>query len=183
MGINQKCSLPTLARRLLTGLLLICSPLVIAQTSVVTRSDHVGKQNKSYRHIGNIERSGFSSESATLPVDTCAIVDHIEQVSMTNDINNSMDTRITGTIALSAGRHADKAFYTDVDIPANQGYRPPQRNIDKTDYFRIYLATFDGNLHIVTQAVPPRFMPGDTVLLQNSGFLEAADCKHKPASR
>ncbi|SCZ86343.1 hypothetical protein NSMM_520013 [Nitrosomonas mobilis] len=183
MSMNQKCGLQALARRLLAGLLAICSPVVIAQTSVVTRSDNIGERNKSYRNIGNIELSSFSSEPATLPVDTCAIVDHIEQINMANEINSSTDTRIMGTIAQSAGRNADKVFYANVDVPAGQGYHPPQRNIEKTDHFRIYLATFDGNLHIVTQPASPRFMPGDTVLLRDSGLLEATDCTHKPVSR
>lgn len=184
MRVAQKCSLPALVCWLMPGLLTICSLAVVAQPSAMIRSDHIGKQNKSYRNIGNTEFSGFFSESMTLPADTCAIVDHIEQIGLTNETNSSTDARIKGAIALSAGRKADKAFYANVDIPASQGYHPPQRNIAKTEYFRIYLATHSGNLHVVTQSFPPRFVPGNTVLLRNSGLLEIAeDCMHKPEPR
>jgi len=183
MSADQKCGLQALDRWLLAGLLTICLPPVVAQSSVVTRSDHIGEQSKSYRDIGNTESANFFSESMMLPVDTCAIVDHIEHISMTNEVDSSTDTRIMGTIAQSAGRNANKAFYTNVDIPASQGYRPPQRNIAKADHFRIYLTTPDGASHVVTWLAPPRFMPGDIVLLQDSGSLEAADCMHKSESR
>ncbi len=183
MGADQKCGLKSLVRWLLTTLVTISSPMVTAQSTVVTRSDHIGEQNKSYHNIGNAELSGSLSKFMTLPVDTCAIVDHIERISITNEVNSNPGARIMGTIAQPTGRHTNKAFYTSVDIPANQGYYPPQRNIAKTDQFRISLTTLDGDLHIVTQPTSPRFMPGDTVLFRNSGMLEIADCARQPVSR
>lgn len=183
MSADQKYGLKSLARWLLTTLVTISSPMVTAQSAVVTRSDHLGEQNKSYRNIGNAGLSDPLSRFMTLPVDTCAIVDHIERISITNEVNSNPDARIMGTIVQPTGRHANKAFYTSVDIPANQGYYPPQRNIAKTDHFRISLTTLDGNLHIVTQPTSPRFMPGDTVLFRNSGTLETADCARQPSSK
>jgi len=182
MRITHNTNLQILVYWLMPGLLTICSLAVVAQPSVVTRSDdYIGKQSKSYRNIGNIGFSSFFPEPMTLPVGTCAIVDHIERINMTNEISNGTNARIMGTIALPAGRNTDKAFYADVDIPASQGYQPPQRNIPQKNYFRIYLVTLDDNLHVVTQSTPPRFMSGDAVMLQNSGLLETADCINKPA--
>lgn len=183
MSIHRKSAVQMMACRFLAGLLTICSPVMAAQTSIVTRSDHIGVQNESYRNIGNVERPVFSSVPTTLPIDTCAIVDHIEQIGMIDEANNFMNARIRGMIALPAGQHTNRAFYTSIDIPANQGYRPPQRNIAQTGHFRIYLSTAEGNSHVVTQSILPRFLPGDFVLLQNSGVLEMADCMHKAKSK
>ncbi len=183
MSTNQACNLQTLGYWLSVILLTVSTSALVAQSSVITRSDQIGEQNKSYRKTDSTESTRFFNDSMTLPINTCAIVDRIEQIGITNEINSHPDTRIRGTIALPAGKDNNKAFYTNIDIAANQGYRPPQRNIAKAEYFRIYLYTRDSDLHVVTQSIPPQFVPGDTVLLQKSGLLEVADCMRKPAPR
>ncbi|MDT8364439.1 MAG: hypothetical protein RQ714_07300 [Nitrosomonas sp.] len=180
MNADRRCGVQALIRRLLAALLLAaCSPALVAQLSIVTRSDQTGERNKPYRKTGSAESAAPFSEPITLPVNTCAMVEHIERIGMFNEIDGGADARIAGTIALPAGQSDNKTFYANVDIPANQGYRPPQRNIAGMDYFRIYLTTHDGGSHIITQPAPPEFMAGDTVVLKDSNLLEAANCMSK----
>lgn len=179
MNAHKVHGLQTLSCWLSVVLLTVGTPALVAQSAVVTRSDQIGEQNQSTRSISSIETTRSVAEPMMLPVHTCAVIDHIEQIGFTNEIDSHPDTRIAGTIALPAGQGNQQTFYANVDIAANQGYRPPQRNIAKAEYFRIYLITRDGDLRVFTQSDPPPFVPGDTVLHQNSGFLEVADCMNE----
>lgn len=138
-----------------------------------------GKENRlkqpPYRHIRSTDVSRTLVYPALLPVNRCGVVERIDLVVSNSANNGYANTMIMGAIAIPAGRHGAK-FFTEIAAPGNSGYTPPQRNIAESVHYQISLMTNGGNRYVITQQIPPRFGPGETVRLNRDNFLERSDC-------
>jgi hypothetical protein len=136
-----------------------------------------------YRRIGNADIAATLAYPSLLPSIHCGVVNHIDFTVQPHYAGN-MNTFIPGVVAIPFGRHGEKSFFTDVGAIGDSGYYPVERNIPEAALFRISLITDDGHYYVVTQRYLPRFQTGDTVRLNDAGFLERADCPmHDPNRR
>lgn len=128
-----------------------------------------------YRSTRSTDVSRPVFDPSRLPADYCAVVEHIAPL-MPNPVNGgNTDAFISGTTAIPLGRSGGN-FYTEIVVPANSGYTPPERNIAEPVYYRISLLANDGNRYLINQQFPPAFKPGETVRFNANGFPEKADC-------
>jgi len=128
-----------------------------------------------YRSTRSIDTSGPVFDPSQLPADYCAVVEHIIPVMPDAANSGNTDAFISGTIAVPLSRHGG-SFFTGIDVPANSGYTPPERNIAEPVYYRISLLANDGNRYLINQQPPPAFKPGRTVRFNTNGFPKKADC-------
>lgn len=138
-----------------------------------------GRENRlkqpPYRRIRSTDVSRTLVYPALLPVNRCGVVERIDPVVLNSANNGYANAMIMGAIVIPAGRHGAK-FFTEIAAPGNSGYTPPQRNIAEPVHYQISLMTNGGNRYVITQQIPPRFGPGETVRLNRDNFLERSDC-------
>ncbi len=147
---------------------------------VVFSTGSAGKNERrlkqpAYRSIRSTDASRALIDPAQLPAGYCSVVEHIASITLNPANSGNTNTLIPGTVAIPLGRHGG-SFFTEIDVPGNSGYTPPERNIAEPVYYRISLMANDGNHYIITRQTPPRFKPGETVRFNEDGFLEKSDC-------
>jgi len=147
---------------------------------VIISTEEAGKNERrskrpAYRGTRSIGASSALADFTQLPADFCGVVERIDPVTFNPANNDTTDTFISGTVAIPLGKHGG-GFFTEVDVPGNSGYVPPERNIPESTYYKISLVAGDGNYYVITQQILPRFKPGDTIRFNRDGSLEKGGC-------
>lgn len=147
---------------------------------VITSTEEAGKnehrlKRPAYRSARSIDASSALADFTQLPAGFCGVVERIDPITFSSANNNTADTLIPGTVAIPFGKHGG-SFFTEVDVPGNSGYVPPERNIPEPAYYRISLLANDGNRYVITQQVLPGVQLGETIRFNKDGSLERGDC-------
>ena len=147
---------------------------------VITSTEEAGKNERrlkrpAYRSTRSIDASSALADFTQLSADFCGVVERIDPITLNSANNDTTDTLIPGTVAIPFGKHGWR-FFTEVDVPGNSGYVPPERNIPEPAYYRISLLANDGNRYVITRQVLPGFRLGETIRFNKDGSLERGNC-------
>lgn len=150
------------------------------RSAVTSSSIDVSEQinqskHSSFRSIRSTDISQAAIFPPQLSVNRCGMVERIEPVVLNTTSSNYMGAAIVGTVRLPTGQYGAK-FFTEIVVPGESGYMPPERNIAEPVYYQISLIADDGNHYVIIQQTAPQFEPGETVRLNSNGFLEKSDC-------